>query len=392
MKVKLKTIIFFSVFLFKGQAFQGPPPGTPIQTNIPVVHSFMNMNYNIFTAPTSTVNCAMASGRSANIFTSFGLTPPVDPYGYLSGSSCEGLGDAYGFNTTDPSPHLSGETPVLGEVERDDVAGDILERVRNGTYTPPERTRGNPYNPQSYLTGLGTRTSFCPTGFTERDGEVVTLADMDYVVILSEDDRLRLTEELGPQPPWRPAGSGDSYVELPSTGHLPDDQEAQGYYRYNDSDGYVFGTDRTVYNIRAAGRILSEKNITMGVGDISSRNGTTKGHAEHQGGRDVDLRLIGPTRDGEARAEPCTVSDSSCYDRANTFEMIKAFIDVDPYGIDKVFINDSTLQGMVNEYMERAYSITGNIARSCSGHDNHVHLSFKNHSSPTPDEMMSRSR
>lgn len=235
----------------------------------------------------------------------------------------------------------------------------------------------------------GPNTEFCGSDY--EDGDTVPAVNLD--ITLSEEEREELREELGDQPSWKPAASGlGSLVELASTGNSIEDQEAAGYYRYNDGDKHVFATERVAWNIKAAGKILAEKKIVMGVGELSAKGGATLGHSEHQGGRDVDLRLVGkrsPHTD-VSRAAPCTVNDSSCYDRDNTFEMIKAFIDVDPFGIDKVFINDSKLQKRINNYLEKAYGIKSfngmPVARSCSGHDDHVHLSFKNNGT-NPDDL-----
>jgi len=279
----------------------------------------------------------------------------------------------------------------LGEGESVDETGiprlenHIVQNLRDpfGEYTR---------HVNSFL--YGPNTEFCGSDY--EDGDTVPAVNMD--ITLSESERESLREELGDQPPWRSAASGQgSLVELPSTGNSIEDQEEAGYYRYNDGDRHVFATDRVTWNIQAAGKVLADKNIVMGVGELSAEDGATPGHSEHQGGRDVDLRLVGkrnPNTD-VARAAPCTVNDSSCYDRDNTFEMIKAFIDVDPFGIDKVFINDSRLQERINEYLDTAYGIQSfngmPVARSCSGHDNHVHLSFKNNGT-NPDDLARRAR
>lgn len=236
----------------------------------------------------------------------------------------------------------------------------------------------------------GPTGNSCPAGYQDSDGD----PSIDLSRALSAEERERLVGDLGDQPPWVPAGRGvGRLVELlePET---EEDEATAGYYRYNDGDEHVYATERVEWNIRFAGRRLAEQGIIMGVGDISGQNGATPGHTEHQGGRDVDLRLIGPTReDGTAIAEQCDVGRPECYDRENTFKMVQAFIDADPYGIDKIFINDSELQTMINNYYREAYGITSfngaQMARDCVGHHNHIHLSFKNNGT-NPDDMARR--
>jgi hypothetical protein len=279
-----------------------------------------------------------------------------------------------------------------GRSERDSLANDILERAKAGKFKGyvPTGIDPNVVNYGGALTGRGQ------TCRVFRDGDSSSpemmgpsISDRDG---LSPEEIERLTGELGNQPLWRPAGA-ESRVELTNPGNNIQLQEDSGYYMYNSGDNIVYGTPRTVYNVRAAGKLLAEQNIVMGVGDLSKRSGSTPGHSEHQEGQDVDLRLVGPTgSDGKARSDRCRVGNSSCYSRDNTFKMIKAFIDVDPFGIDKIFVNDSELQGMINTYLREAYSISqvnrNNVSRSCPGHSDHVHISFKRAANPTPDQMM----
>lgn len=280
------------------------------------------------------------------------------------------------------------ERSALGE---DGVSADMIDDGLNGD---PNLMKDPFGNVQGYVGGVldGPTAGACPAGYQDEDSYPAVNLDIS----LTQEERERLLGDLGDQPNWKPAGRQGALVELPSTGNNIDDQNAAGYYRYNDGDRHVYATDRVAWNIQAAGKVLADKNIVMGVGELSAKNGATPGHSEHQGGRDVDLRLIGGRDDeGVARAGPCTVHNTGCFNRENTFEMIKAFIDVDPYGIDKVFINDRDLQNMINNYLSEAYGISKvngrEVARSCGGHDNHVHLSFKNNGA-NPDEMARRAQ
>lgn len=151
-----------------------------------------------------------------------------------------------------------------------------------------------------------------------------------------------------------------------------------GYYTYGQ-ESKRWGTERSVWRLRMAGKILSEDDdIIMGVGNLSVRGGGyTSPHQSHRRGTDVDLRFIGP--DGRASAG-CYYNGpdaNNCYDRAKTFQMIKTLIDVDPGNVNLIYINDEELKNQVNQYYQ---SITGRsgIARPCPGHDNHIHLSWNN--------------
>lgn len=322
------------------------------------------------------VNCTHYNAFAQKTAFEFGLTSAAN--------NCQTLLNGF--------PLPQNVSPLDSQLGENKLSQDTIDEIL--TKSDPRMLRNPFYSAQNYVAGVleGPTAGACPAGYQDEDAYPPVNLDIS----LTAEDRERLLGDLGDQPNWRPAGAQGPLVELPSTGNNIDDQKEAGYYRYNDGDRHVFATDRVTWNIRAAGKILAENNITMGVGELSTQRGPTPGHTEHQGGRDVDLRLIGPRDDeGYARARPCTVHNSSCYDRENTFAMVKAFIDVDPYGIDKVFINDPTLQRMINNYMEEAYGISrvngSSVARSCGGHDNHVHLSFKNNGT-NPDEMARRAQ
>ncbi|MCF8058376.1 MAG: hypothetical protein K9K67_03710 [Bacteriovoracaceae bacterium] len=377
----LFTYLIYGWFFLCGQSFA---QGT---LSVPTVAPSFNFN-NIFINPAlyqSTsfggIDCQYYNAFTSGQHLAFGLPAPVQNCGSLSNNYPVGPVDSVFEGQLGENEELSAE--------------DLLN------YTNRREIRENIYDPYGEVSRFVNRTlsgptrSSCPSDYIDEDA----YPQVDLELTLSSEDRERLFQDLGDQPNWEPAARGRGRLtELPSTGNNIDDQVAAGYYRYNDGDQHVFATERVTWNIRAAGKILAEKNIVMGVGELSAQGGATPGHSEHQGGRDVDLRLIGPRTAGannSARARPCTVNDSSCYDRNNTFEMIKAFVDVDPYGIDKIFINDPDLQELVNNYMSVTYGVNSfngeAIARSCPGHSNHVHLSFKNNGTD-PDEMARRAQ
>jgi hypothetical protein len=169
--------------------------------------------------------------------------------------------------------------------------------------------------------------------------------------------------------------------------HVPEDFEARniedgpgsqehkeaGYYTYTRAET-KFGTERTIWRIETVGKILAKQNITMGVGNISLKGGgTLKPHASHKRGVDVDLRFI----NSAGMAGSCNLKvDRSCFDSEKTFQMIKAYIDVDPNSVRAIFVNDDKLLADINAYYKKVSGRDIQVAKRCPGHDNHVHISW----------------
>jgi hypothetical protein len=165
----------------------------------------------------------------------------------------------------------------------------------------------------------------------------------------------------------KPASSSSVSTKLTR----PSDPVAAGYNLYG-SDSKKFGTERTIWRVQEAGKVLASKGIVMDVGNISkSGGGTLPPHKSHRNGRDVDVRLVSSS----GKSGPCNIS-KSCYSKEKTFEMVKAVLDVDPKGMRMIFINDPELRKMINRYAKEKYGLD-DISRYCAGHDDHVHFSFK---------------
>lgn len=254
--------------------------------------------------------------------------------------------------------------PQLGEKERAMVESFNQEPQFFKEHKVPSREEVQNYLDESLEPPSETYCQRCVEEEIQRTGYNARSPLLD-------DPNVRdALSELGPQPS---AGGGVNYP-IPNPGSDPTRVAQAGFYLYGEGDNKIYGTQRTIWNLRAAGRVLARSGISMAIGDISSRGGRTSGHSEHQGGNDVDIRLV--SSDGKSRR--CTINDSSCYDRGKTFEMIKALIDVDPSRVDKILINDRALQGMINRYAREKYPeiIKRDVARSCAGHDNHLHFSW----------------
>ena len=170
-----------------------------------------------------------------------------------------------------------------------------------------------------------------------------------------------------------PAGGGAITKQLKPIGEGSDEYKQTGYYTYTRAET-KFGTERTIWRLETAGKILAEKNITMGIGNISVKGGgTLKPHVSHKNGVDADLRFISPS----GMATRCNISgDRSCFDRDKTYEMVKALIDVDPTNVRLIFINDNQLRADINAYYKKATGRDINISRPCPGHDDHIHISW----------------
>lgn len=272
----------------------------------------------------------------------------------LLGVSCQTLQDTYQEQWR----------PQLGEKER--------EQIEKFNQEPKFFKENKVYSHDEVVEYIDEATSM-PDQCAEMVGDDKT---GDPNIPALDRKNLATPEIPNPEELLKPLGNipnqgGPVRYALPNPGDDTQKVVESGYYLYGESDGKTYGTERTIWRIQAAGKLLTKQGVVMAVGDISSRGGRTTGHAEHQGGNDVDLRLISPT--GQAR--PCSVGQS-CYDRDKTYLMIKTLIDVDPQGFDKVLINDEVLRAKINQYAREKYGIR-NAARYCKGHDNHVHFSWK---------------
>lgn len=224
------------------------------------------------------------------------------------------------------------------------------------------------YSSDSFTDYLNIQLSSPTEGMCEADDYDDSKELADYV----KEQEDKKDEEAEIDLNNKPKMGGPVRSELPKIKLGSEEMKKVGYYRYKDKDRKVFGTKRTIWRIETAGKILAKENITMGIGDISSKGGRTKGHAEHQQGQDVDLRLI--SKDGTAKA--CRINQK-CYDREKTFKMIKTLIDTDPLKVDKVLINDRKLRNKINAYYRKKTGSRRKISKSCEGHDDHVHMSWK---------------
>lgn len=204
--------------------------------------------------------------------------------------------------------------------------------------------------------------------------EAFTEGDRELGTALTDKEKEMILDKVGARPGFsRAVNTPIDRIRFGS-----DEMKEKGYYQYYPSGNARrqdrrFGTERTVWRVEAAAQILKEKGIYMAVGDISKQGGRgTGGHKSHQKGVDVDLRLVAPDGMGTA----CAHYSQSCSSSEKTAEMIKAMIAVDPTNVRKVFINDPAVIAEVNEY-SRSLGI-GDVAGTCPGHNNHVHVSYKN--------------
>ena len=160
------------------------------------------------------------------------------------------------------------------------------------------------------------------------------------------------------------AGSLTGAVRLPA--------EGPGYYTYNPAtqeapggDDRTWGTAMLVREIRAVAKWWAAAHPNaprLGIGDLSRQaggafTGPIVGHASHQNGLDVNIRLV--RRDGAERAV-----DPSTYDRALTQRLVNRFIAA---GATHIFVGPSL-------------DLHGSVVMAWPAHDDHLHIRF-----PDPD-------
>lgn len=179
--------------------------------------------------------------------------------------------------------------------------------------------------------------------------------------VFTYDEKLSDTANIENQTS-APTPSSSISAELPNG-----DPETDGFYRYNDGDRNVFGTNSVIWQLTEAGKKLAESGMSMGIGDISKKGGgKLPPHQTHRDGKSVDMRFVG--HDGQAKA---CVYTNRCYSRENTKVMLETLINVNPSNVRLVYLNDPILRE------EMKIKFPDIEFKNCAGHDNHLHVNFK---------------
>lgn len=159
------------------------------------------------------------------------------------------------------------------------------------------------------------------------------------------------------QPPQ--VGSGGGTTPGPNaavTTRLP--SPGQGYYSYKPGTNQ-YGTSATIRALQAVGTQWHRAHPSgprIGIGDISlNGGGPMSGHASHQLGLDIDIRIV--RNDG--REEPCNYTLST-YSRSLTQELVNLIRANAVLRVQYIFFNDSRVTGV----------------QPLSGHDDHLHVRF----------------
>lgn len=143
-----------------------------------------------------------------------------------------------------------------------------------------------------------------------------------------------------------PHGATVAFVQLPAN--------AADYYCYASRDRQ-WGTPSTIQSIRNLAAALFREGIVIGIGEISFANGgQMPPHNSHRRGTDVDIR---PQRRDGART-PVNIHDPA-YDREKT-RIVVELLRRDE-NLKLILFNDSEIEGV----------------RFWEGHDNHLHVRFK---------------
>lgn len=168
-----------------------------------------------------------------------------------------------------------------------------------------------------------------------------SLDSVNLSSVLDDAGKEYLDKELGNPPPT------GGPVNTPLPGVSARESLKYGYQRYADGDGRFYGTERTIWRLKAAGKLLAKEQIVMGIGDISQKNGgQIKPHATHRNGLDVDLRMV----DSNGANQSCKFKNKGCYNEAKTFTMLKTLIDVDPSNAKRIIVGDRNLALKINLY------------------------------------------
>lgn len=159
------------------------------------------------------------------------------------------------------------------------------------------------------------------------------------------------------QPPQTGGGTGTTpgpssavSTRLPSPG--------TGYYSYKPGTNQ-YGLSETIQALQAIGTQWHRAHPTgprLGIGDISlNGGGPMSGHASHQKGLDIDIRLV--RNDG--REEPVTYHQSM-YSRTLTQELVNLIRANGVLRVQYIFFNDPQVTGV----------------QTWPNHDDHLHVRF----------------
>lgn len=148
--------------------------------------------------------------------------------------------------------------------------------------------------------------------------------------------------------------NADKPVKGPVNKQLPD--SGDGFTTYGPRN-MQYGTEQTVKNMQEiAARYKERTGKTLEIGDLSAKGGAkTDRHKTHTNGANVDIRP--PSKNGG----PSNWKNAD-YDRDATRKLIQEIKRTNPNA--KILFNDPVL-------------IKEGLTSKASGHDNHLHVSFK---------------
>jgi uncharacterized protein YgiM (DUF1202 family) len=137
------------------------------------------------------------------------------------------------------------------------------------------------------------------------------------------------------------------FVALPASG--------PGFYSYSSSSRR-WGRPSLIYAIQRTGLRMREKRLPrIGVGDVSLVNGgDISGHASHERGEDVDVRLMAKSGEGAGVSR-----FSSNYSRSRTQTLVNVFRSEVP--VELIFFNDRAVRH----------------TQPWVGHDDHLHIRIR---------------
>lgn len=222
----------------------------------------------------------------------------------------------------------------------------------------------------------GSSTRFRAVGKTSKNAEWAIMSTVDGwdKIYYGGNARWIYGQFLNNSAPPRPPKSSAGFIQLPATG--------KGFYSTKPAKR-SWGLPRLVYGLQKSSRSWHRDHPNwgkIGIGDLSlKKGGYMSGHASHQRGMDVDIRLI--RKDGAAKG---TTIYKQHYSSKRNLNYIKKYLK-QYFDVDLIFFNDKKVFSMLPSSYGKRYGdcrrkpgASGVAYVMCwPNHHDHFHLRIK---------------